>query len=691
MIVFPLHGIVFPEGGGQPTCACGTPGCDRVGKHPKVAGWSALTSSEDCTRDINYAVLCGAASGIVVVDLDRADAPVPGPLPPTFTVRTGRGLHFYYVLDGTRSVRTRHGDGWDLQGDGAFVVGPGSMHRSGRTYEPIDNGVNPAPAPDWVYSYAPAIAPAAAAEEVVRTPGRVPDGAEFITLEERIANESPAVAGQNGHDVTFRFLQKYLILEHWALDAVRPLLDGWNFRCQPPWDAEDFDRKIHEVLTKSRMPEGGASDDLNERLLAASLRREAKEKTSRKHTYKFEAIPQLEGAQDAKPHPTTFEWVRQALTTGKWEGVFRRDQFYGTIRAVEPIFPMRCEGDDGVKNSDIALVRAWLEREMRWVASTKDVEAALEAASTTNDPFHPVRNYLDGCRGQTGAIAELAALLTDDPTDALAIRVWLLSAVARIYKPGAHVDMMLILAGTRGGEGKTTTFRTLFGHWHRSNLPEDLGNVQKAAQALQGSWCVEMGELPQFKKTDRDIFKDFLTRTHDKFRTPYERTEENHPRQCVFAGTSNSLSFLDQFDTAFRRRFYAIEITRTIDVARVEALRDAIWAEARDAFKAGEAIFLEAYGVEADRETRMQAFDLTDTLDDLFAHYVEKCGLKALDRKSLTNIWLALSPRSNGYPPRTEQLRLSTILTRAGFRKRKTNGETVWCAPEAARAATVAA
>lgn len=683
-VLFPLYGVVF-SADGTPSCACGDPACDKAGKHPRVVAWPSLTTSVPPGPGDGIGVLCGSASRLVVVDIDRADAEVPGELPETFTVRTSRGTHRYYELPEGAFVRTRHGDGWDLVGEPGFVVGPGSMHRTGVIYEPIDAGVMVAPAPAWILSYAPARAASFADEGVVRTPGRVPTADDVARLRAAIAEEGPAVSGQNGHDVTFRFLQRYLIVEHWDAVAVRPLLDEWNARCVPPWDAEDFDRKIQEVLTKSRMPEGGASVDLNARLLAASQRREAKERTSRKHTYQFADVPRLQGSDDDKPHTVTFEWVRQALAGGQWTGCFRRDLFYGTIRAVEPIFPLRCEGNDGLKNADVALMRSWLERELRFVAGTNDVVAAIEAAAQTNDPFHPVRNYLDGLPATTGAIAEFAAMLTKDPTDALAIRVWLLSAVARIYDPGAHVDMMLILAGQRGGEGKSSTLRALFGNWHRSNLPDDLGNAQKAGQALQGSWCVEMGELPQFKKTDRDTFKDFLTRTHDKFRAPYERSEENHARQCVFAGTSNSLAFLDQFDTAFRRRFYAIEVRGSIDVARVARMRDAIWAEARDAYRAGEAIYLEAYGpgVAAARDVRMASFDSAESLDDCFDAYVAERGLASLNGLAMTEIWMRISPRAQGYPPRADTIRLGGMLSARGFTKGRNNGRLAWYAPGA--------
>lgn len=79
------------------------------------------------------AVATGAVSGCFVLDADnlmaRIEAESRG-LPPTFTVRTPRGTHFYFNHPGWE-ISNRAGtldniDGLDLRGDGGYVVGPGS-------------------------------------------------------------------------------------------------------------------------------------------------------------------------------------------------------------------------------------------------------------------------------------------------------------------------------------------------------------------------------------------------------------------------------------------------------------------------------------------------------------------------------------------------------------------------------------
>ena len=90
----------------------------------------------------NTGVATGAVSGCFVLDCDNALARVEAEsrgLPDTLTIATPRGTHFYFQHPGWE-VKNRAGrtwtidldgvgvDGWDLRGDGGYVVGPGSHY-----------------------------------------------------------------------------------------------------------------------------------------------------------------------------------------------------------------------------------------------------------------------------------------------------------------------------------------------------------------------------------------------------------------------------------------------------------------------------------------------------------------------------------------------------------------------------------
>jgi len=51
--------------------------------------------------------------------------------------------------------------------------------------------------------------------------------------------------------------------------------------------------------------------------------------------------------------------------------------------------------------------------------------------------------------------------------------------------------------------------------------------------------------------------KSFMSRQKDTYKTPYDRHPKDHKRQCVFAGSSNSLDFLPM-DRSGNRRFLPI-------------------------------------------------------------------------------------------------------------------------------------
>jgi putative DNA primase/helicase len=95
---------------------------------------------------MNLGVVTGAPSNQIVLDVDPATGGdetlrdlerAHGALPDTVIVLTGGGgRHVCFRHPGTpvpNSVGTL-GPGLDVRGDGGFVVGVGSRHRSGRTY-----------------------------------------------------------------------------------------------------------------------------------------------------------------------------------------------------------------------------------------------------------------------------------------------------------------------------------------------------------------------------------------------------------------------------------------------------------------------------------------------------------------------------------------------------------------------------
>jgi predicted P-loop ATPase len=217
------------------------------------------------------------------------------------------------------------------------------------------------------------------------------------------------------------------------------------------------------------------------------------------------------------------------------------------------------------------------------------------AAVAREYAYHPVRDYLDAVaitHGTTTTILEGLAgryFGTDNPLHEVFLRKWLISCVARIYKPGCKLDTALILQGKQGVR-KSTFFKTLASQtW----FDDSMGNASDRDERLKMHmvWIVEWAELEAvFKRKDVSVVKSFLTTTTDLIRGPYERTTTRYARQCVIVGTTNEQDFLA--DSTGNRRFWVIPVTIEIDTDQLTAERDQIWAAAVAAFNAGEPWYL---------------------------------------------------------------------------------------------------
>ena len=213
-------------------------------------------------------------------------------------------------------------------------------------------------------------------------------------------------------------------------------------------------------------------------------------------------------------------------------------------------------------------------------------------AVARNIRIHPVRDYLtslvwDGTpRLDTWTVTHLGA--EDTPLHRAMGALWMISAVARIMRPGVKADHMLILEGPQGIK-KSTALKVLASdEWFTDELAE-LGS-KDAAQQMRGVWIIEIAELDAISRAEVSRIKAFLTRTTDRYRPSYERYIVTIPRQCVFAGTVNPDTYLR--DETGNRRFWPVRCGE-INLAALERDRDQLWAEAVSRFNTGAPWWLE--------------------------------------------------------------------------------------------------
>lgn len=267
-------------------------------------------------------------------------------------------------------------------------------------------------------------------------------------------------------------------------------------------------------------------------------------------------------------------------------------------------------GQDGEAwhDSDDAALRHYIET-VYGINSPTKVNDALAIVMERNK-FHPVRDYL-GSLWWDG-IPRIDTLLVDylGAEDSLYVRAVtrkaLTAAVARVFNPGCKFDYMLVLVGPQG-IGKSHFIAKLGQRWYSDTL--DLVAGKGAYEQLQNVWLIEMGELSAIKKAEIEAVKHFISKERDRFRVAYGRHVTEFPRQCVFFGTTNDREFLR--DKTGNRRFWPVDVAvenrrKNLwhDMDQYEI--DQIWAEAVDAWKNNEHLYLNPSleAEAAERQTR---------------------------------------------------------------------------------------
>jgi hypothetical protein len=259
--VLPVHGI---RGG---RCTCGRPTCEQPGKHPRLARWPELA-----TTDVAVIRRCWAAwpssnlgiatgGGLLVPDVDprhggdetlAALERQHGDLPDTPRGLTGGGgVHYLFKVDEPVRNKVAIAAGLDIRGDHGFIVAPPSLHMSGRRYS-WDISAHPdetplAPAPRWLLDLI-----AGATHRPASMPGK----------------ELRLVQGER-NDRLFRLACRWR-RDGMGAAALREMLDAVNrHHVQPPLSVSEVSMIADSVA--GRYAAGAEDDVTTDALLAQAL------------------------------------------------------------------------------------------------------------------------------------------------------------------------------------------------------------------------------------------------------------------------------------------------------------------------------------------------------------------------------------------------------------------------------------
>lgn len=233
-----------------------------VGKRPALRSWkefqSRLPTADEIANWLNssqrpptgFAIVTGRLSSLVVVDCDTIDdahywkANFPNT---PFAVETGGGgFHFYYRMPAATEVRNRAGvfrRRIDIRGEGGYIVAPPSLHPTGRRYRWCgSNRADELPIFDraWIETNVPNTSTA-----------RLPISPKIRSAVAYIGRIQ-AVAGEGGHNATFRAACK-LRDAGLSVDEALTVLTNWNeSNASPPWSFEELAHKVRAAFTCNR-------------------------------------------------------------------------------------------------------------------------------------------------------------------------------------------------------------------------------------------------------------------------------------------------------------------------------------------------------------------------------------------------------------------------------------------------------
>jgi predicted P-loop ATPase len=327
--------------------------------------------------------------------------------------------------------------------------------------------------------------------------------------------------------------------------------------------------------------------------------------------------------RDGKVLPILANAIHALRTAAEWDGVLWHDEFATRTVARRPPPWVTCTAswsDTGWSDRDDYLVTEWLQRHGVRVPASISGQAIETVAR--DRLFHPVREYLDALcwdsspRLDSWVVRYLGAAETPY-VQAVAPR-WLISAVARIYRPGCKADCVLILEGPQGGR-KSSALKILAEPWFADRL-SDLAS-KDAAMETRGAWIIEVAELDSMSRAEVSTIKAFMSRTHDRFRPPYGKRLVDLARQCVFAGSINPEGGYLK-DATGGRRFWPIACGM-IDLDALKSDRNQLWAEACERFRRGDPWWLETRELdELAAEQQAERYQ-GDAWEDIIAEWLE--------------------------------------------------------------------
>lgn len=303
-------------------------------------------------------------------------------------------------------------------------------------------------------------------------------------------------------------------------------------------------------------------------------------------------------------------------------------------------------------DTDHIALRGYLERTYQFepkVDKTRDM--VLEHAARTR--VVPVLEYLKALNWDGKPRLETCLPgAAHSPYNALVARKVLISAVARMFKPGMKWDHTLVLHGGEGlGKSLWIDRMATVGMpgEERIMYSSSLGSITNKDTLLtcHRSWIVVADEGHSLRKADNDALKEFLTKTQDTFRMPYTRDTKDYPRRFVVWSTTNDDTFLQRQEG--NRRFLVVRCLEKFDIdAMTPEYVDQVWAEAVVGYLAGERMYLQDDEASVAQEER-ESFVEEDAVAGVVEEFLQTLVPEDWWERTADSRMQWLEDRSNGF------------------------------------------